>query len=82
MINKRCCICGKLADLHHVQSVGSQGYRDKINHIGLEALPLCREHHTLLHSMGNKKFMETYHLQAVEIDKKIAKVYGLNTKEK
>jgi hypothetical protein len=32
--------------------------------------------------MGNKKFMETYHLQAVEIDKKIAKVYGLNTKEK
>jgi hypothetical protein len=82
LVNKKCCICGKLADLHHVQSVGSQGYRDKINHIGLEALPLCREHHTLLHSMGNKKFMETYHLQAVEIDKKIAKVYGLNTKEK
>jgi hypothetical protein len=25
MVNKRCCICGKPADLHHVQSVGSQG---------------------------------------------------------
>ena len=82
MINKRCCICGKPADLHHVQSVGSQGYRDKINHIGLEALPLCREHHISLHSMGNKEFMKQYHLEPIKIDKKIAKIYKLNTKEK
>jgi hypothetical protein len=82
MINKRCCICGKPADLHHVQSVGSQGYRDKINHIGLEALPLCREHHISLHSMGNKEFMKQYHLEPIKIDAKIAKIYKLNTKEK
>jgi hypothetical protein len=82
MINKRCCICGKPADLHHVQSVGSQGYRDKINHIGLESLPLCREHHISLHSMGNKEFMKQYHLEPIKIDAKIAKVYKLNTKEK
>ena len=82
MINKRCCICGKPADLHHVQSVGSQGYRDKINHIGLEALPLCREHHISLHSMGNKEFMKQYHLEPIKIDAKIAKIFKLNTKEK
>lgn len=81
MINKRCCICGKPADLHHVQSVGSQGYRDKINHIGLEALPLCRVHHTESHEKGQTNFIETYHLQPVKIDKKIAKLYKLNTKE-
>lgn len=81
LVNKKCCICGKPADLHHVRSVGSQGYRDKINHIGLEALPLCREHHTSLHSMGNKEFMKQYHLEPVKIDAKIAKVYRLNTKE-
>lgn len=81
LMNKRCCICGKPADLHHVQSVGSQGYRDKINHIGLEALPLCRIHHTELHKKGNKYFIETYHLQPVKIDKKIAKLYKLNAKE-
>lgn len=82
MVNKKCCICGKPADLHHVQSVGSQGYRDKINHIGLEALPLCREHHISLHSMGNKDFIEKWHLEPVRIDAKIAKIYKLNAKEK
>ena len=82
MINKRCCICGKPADLHHVQSVGSQGYRDKINHIGLEALPLCREHHTESHTKGQVEFMEQYHLEPIKIDKKIARCYGLNTKER
>lgn len=78
LVNKKCCICGKRADLHHVQSVGSQGYRDKINHIGLEALPLCREHHISLHSMGNKEFIEKWHLEPVRIDAKIAKLYNLN----
>jgi hypothetical protein len=82
LVNKKCCICGKPADLHHVQSVGSQGYRDKINHIGLEALPLCREHHTESHTKGQIEFMKQYHLEPIKIDKKIAKIYKLNTKEK
>lgn len=82
MVNKKCCICGKPADLHHVKSVGSQGYRDKINHIGLEALPLCREHHTESHTKGQIEFMKQYHLEPIKIDAKIAKIYKLNTKEK
>jgi hypothetical protein len=82
MVNKKCCICGKPADLHHVQSVGSQGYRDKINHIGLEALPLCREHHIESHAKGQIEFMKQYHLEPIKIDKKIAKIYKLNAKEK
>lgn len=82
LVNKKCCICGKPADLHHVQSVGSQGYRDKINHIGLEALPLCREHHTESHTKGQVEFMKQYHLEPIKIDKKIAKIYKLNVKEK
>ena len=82
LANKKCCICGKPADLHHVQSVGSQGYRDKINHIGLEALPLCREHHTESHTKGQIEFMKQYHLEPIKIDAKIAKIYKLNTKEK
>jgi len=80
LANKKCCICGKHADLHHVQSVGSQGYRDKINHIGLDALPLCREHHTESHKIGQESFMGKYHLQPVKIDKKIAKLYRLSIK--
>ena len=78
LVNKKCAVCGKSADLHHVQSAGSQGYRDKISHIGLEVLPLCREHHISLHSMGNKDFIEKWHLEPVRIDAKIAKLYKLN----
>jgi hypothetical protein len=81
MINKRCCICGKPADLHHVDAIGMGNDRDEVIHIGREALPLCRDHHVHLHEKGNKDFIETYHLQPVKIDKKIAKLYKLNTKE-
>ena len=35
-----------------------------------------------LHSMGNKDFIEKWHLEPVRIDAKIAKIYKLNTKEK
>ena len=81
LVNKRCCICGKPADLHHVDAIGMGNDRDNVVHIGRDALPLCREHHTELHKKGNKYFIETYHLQPVKIDKKIARCYGLNTKE-
>lgn len=82
MVNKKCCICGKPADLHHVDAIGMGNDRTEVIHIGREALPLCREHHTSLHSMGNKEFMKQYHLEPIKIDAKIAKIYKLNTKEK
>jgi hypothetical protein len=80
LMAKKCVCCGKPADLHHVDAVGMGRNREEINHLGLQCLPLCREHHTELHGIGNKEFMERYHLQAIPIDKKIAKQYGLNTK--
>jgi hypothetical protein len=56
--------------------------RDDVIHIGRAALPLCREHHTELHTKGNKEFMNHYHLEPIKIDKKIAHCCKLNTKEK
>jgi hypothetical protein len=82
MINKRCCICGKPADLHHVDAIGMGNDRDDVIHIGRATLPLCREHHSELHTKGNKEFMNQYHLEPIKIDKKIAHCYKLNTKEK
>ena len=82
LMHKRCACCGRPADLHHVDTVGANGgNREKINHLGLRALPLCREHHTDLHKMGDKDFMQKWHLEPVKIDEKIAKVFRLNTKE-
>jgi hypothetical protein len=82
LMAKKCCICGKPCDLHHCDAVGLGRDRTEINHLGLRCLPLCREHHSSLHSMGNKDFIEKYHLEPVKIDSKIAKLYHLNTKEK
>lgn len=82
MVNKKCCICGKPADLHHVDAIGMGNDRNEVIHIGREALSLCRVHHTELHSMGNSSFMAKYHLEPVKIDEKIAKKYSLNTRKK
>lgn len=82
LMNKKCCICGRKADLHHVQAVGAGQDRREINHIGMECLPLCREHHSESHNIGQKDFMAKYHLEPVRIDEKIAKVYRLKTKER
>lgn len=82
LMNKKCAVCGKHADLHHVDRVGMGGNRETMNHLGLRCLPLCREHHTVLHSTSEIDFMKKYHLEPVKIDKGIAKVYRLNIKER
>lgn len=82
-INKKCCICGKPADLHHTDRIGMGNNRDEIVHEGMKALPLCRVHHTEAHTMGHDAFVEKYHLGTgyVILDKALCKVYGLKTKK-
>ena len=80
--HKKCIICGKSCDLHHVDRVGMGGDRHDMCHIGMEALPLCREHHMEAHQHGDKVLMDKYHLEPVEIDKEIAKVYRLGRASK
>ena len=77
LLNKKCAVCGRAADLHHVDAIGSGNNRNKVDHIGRRALPLCRIHHTELHGEGNESFMGKYHLEPVKIDEKIAKIYKL-----
>lgn len=80
LVHKKCAVCGKRAELHHVDRVGMGRDRRTINHLGLRALPLCREHHQLIDTISDEEFMAIYHLEAVAIDEKIAKVYRLNIK--
>ena len=77
LIHKKCAVCGRKADLHHVDRVGMGRDRTDICHIGMEALPLCREHHEEAHQHGDAALMEKYHLEAVAIDEKIAKANKL-----
>ena len=80
LMNKRCAVCGRKAELHHVDAVGMGRNRKEICHIGMRALPLCREHHTEIHRIGQGDFLKRYILEPVRIDERIAKVYRLNTK--
>ena len=78
LIHKKCAICGKKAELHHIDSVGMGNDRTEIQHEGREALSLCREHHTEIHQVGKQEFFEKYHLNGgIKIDKTILKIYGL-----
>lgn len=77
MFHKRCIVCGKRADLHHVDRVGMGGDRHDMCHIGMRALPLCREHHNEAHQHGDTALMDKYHLETVVIDERIAKKYRL-----
>lgn len=79
-IHKRCICCGQKADLHHVDRVGMGNDRREICHIGMRALPLCRIHHQEAHQHGDAVMMDKYHLEAIVIDDKIAKIYRLEAK--
>ena len=48
--------------------------------IGMEAMPLCREHHMEAHQHGDDALMEKYHLHPITIDEKICRVYRLKGK--
>lgn len=79
--HKVCAVCGQKADLHHVDRVGMGRNRNKILHIGLECLPLCRLHHQQVDELGDDAFMQAYHLETVTIDQTIAKANNLRGKK-
>ena len=80
LMHKKCAVCGRHAELHHVTAIGAGRNRNEVLQIGMEVLPLCREHHTESHQTGQKSFMAKYHLQAIELTKEIGKVYKLSRK--
>ena len=83
LINKKCCVCGKKADLHHVDHVGIGRDRDDIIHEGMRVLPLCRLHHGEAHQAGEKSFEEKYHLGGgIVADKTICRIYKLKGRKK
>lgn len=82
LLNKKCCVCGRPADLHHTDHVGMGRDRDEIVHEGMKALPLCREHHTEAHTIGQQTFEDKYHLiHGIELDKTLCRIYKLKRRK-
>lgn len=76
-VTKHCAVCGKKAELHHYDTVGTGRNRKEICHIGMKCLPLCRKHHTQIHKIGRDEFCKRYILEPIKIDEKIAQAYKL-----
>ncbi len=82
LINRKCAVCGKRADLHHVDHVGMGRDREEIIHEGMEALPLCREHHVEAHTLGAQSFAEKYHIEhGIKLDKTLCRIYRLKARD-
>ena len=83
LVTKKCCICGLPTDLHHIDRVGMGRDRTDIIHEGMEALPLCRTHHTEAHTMPDADFLNKYHLPGgITLDRTLCRMYGLKTRKK
>jgi len=80
LLHKKCCITGKKAELHHVDTVGMGRNRNKIIHLGMRVLPLCREKHMEYHNIGGETFCKKYHVFGIKLDKKLCEVWNLKGK--
>lgn len=65
---RKCCICGKPADVAHVEAVGMGRNRHKIDHSGHRFMALCREHHTEQHTIGILLFLEIHNVMPIYLD--------------
>ena len=56
VIHRKCAVCGRRAELHHVDAVGMGNDRGDVQHLGREVISLCRAHHTEMHTLGKQDF--------------------------
>lgn len=68
-------------EIHHVDRIGMGRNRNKINHLGLRAIALCRKHHDET-EIRERELFEENHIYGIKLDKYLCKVLKLNYKEK
>lgn len=76
---RRCCICGRKADLHHVDAIGIGRDRRRVDDSQSEVMALCREHHTVFHTLGLGRFMKMYAVYGIARYR--AEAYGAGAEE-
>ena len=63
---RKCCICGRAAEIHHVDTIGMGNDRRTYDDSQNRIMALCRIHHTMYHQRGSKRFMEAYKVYGIE----------------
>lgn len=65
--SKKCCVCGRPGEIHHVDRIGMGGNRRKIDDSNYRKMCLCREHHTLCHNMSQEQFDRMHHVYGIKV---------------
>lgn len=63
--HKKCILCGKKADVHHVQAIGMGMDRKTYDDSKHEKIALCREHHQRAHQIGWETFSKDNHVYGI-----------------
>lgn len=63
---RRCCICGRDADIHHVDTIGMGNDRKKYDDSRNEICALCRIHHTKAHQIGWSRMRSMYKVYGIQ----------------
>lgn len=69
--NKRCAVCGRPGEIHHVDAIGAGRDRKYVDDSGYRKICLCREHHTVAHQRGMKAFEQMYHVYGIVVQEDI-----------
>lgn len=62
---RKCCICGKKADIHHEDAIGMGFDRNAVDDTEKRKMALCRGHHSERHNIGTKEFENKYHVYGI-----------------
>lgn len=81
LYHRRCAVCGRDAETHHLDAVGMGRDREHIVHVGLRAMALCRVHHDEVHKVGLRFYIKN-HLHGIQLDKRLCDRLRLNTEGK
>ena len=63
---RKCCICGRPADIHHVDTIGMGNDRRHYDDSQNRIMALCRQHHQICHQRGTERFCDMYKVYGIE----------------
>ena len=66
--HKKCCVCGKDGEIHHVDAIGMGNDRRYIDDSGYRKMCLYRTHHTIAHQRGMEAFTAMYKVYGIVVD--------------
>lgn len=62
---KVCAVCGRLGEIHHVDTIGMGRNRKTVDDSKHRKICLCRKHHSEAHQIGMDAFEQNYHVYGV-----------------